>query len=213
MRLKRIKRKKKILEITWIRLFSHFLSIVSTFSSCLLPYSSEPKTPDRTEKKGLPPVFAPLLQGATSSCVHCFSCCGAFLLCVFNLTIHYSRLSSVSKRGLWIVKDPRRLPATQRACFFLSIGPWATSSVPFCSAGCIGPRCEMWSFSSIRAWTGCRLRARSLARSVWWPRASTLWTRPCCLAVVGSHSCLRQLLARALVVNWTHLTSLGLCNG
>lgn len=47
--------------------FSHFLSIVSTFSSCLLPYSSELKTPDRTEKKGLSPVFPPLMQGAMSS--------------------------------------------------------------------------------------------------------------------------------------------------
>lgn len=152
--------------------------------------------------------------------MHCFCCYGAFfffLVCVFNLTIHDSRLSSVSKRGLWIVKDPRRLPATQRAWFFFvvffpsGLGPPALSRSALLAASAPAVKCDH------SAPLGPGLGA------VWEPNpwraafdgggASTLWTRPCCLAVVGSHSCLRQLLARALAVNWTHLTSGGLCNG
>lgn len=82
--------------------------------------------------------------------MHCFCCYGAFFFwCVFfNLTIHDSRLSSVSKRGLWIVKDPRRLPATQRAWFFFvflfpsGLGPPALSRSALLAASAPAVKCD-----------------------------------------------------------------------
>ena len=96
-------------------------------------------------------------------------------------------------------------------------GPRATSSALFCSAGCVWPRCEIWSVSSIRAWNRaawtewpnpCSCATQELTSGDWSERGERLidslyacWER--------GHAALFTsfLLKLTLIVHWTDLMS------
>lgn len=80
-------------------------------------------------------------------------------------------------------------------------GPWAIGSALVCSAGYIDPvvKFQMWSVSSIRAWTGCRWRpngpipgctTQKMMSRDWSEHGVLLGAQPQCLVVVVSQSCL-----------------------
>lgn len=124
-----------------------------------------------------------------------------------------------------------RLPTTQRALVFI-VGLWALGHqlCPVLLCWLHWPCCEMWSVSSIRAWTGCRWRAKRPnpwlhhpgvhlqglvgARSVrclvvWW-----LGMRPRCLVVVVSQLCLLSPCSslHCMLNKFDMLDTGGLCN-
>lgn len=124
-----------------------------------------------------------------------------------------------------------RLPATQRALVFI-VGLWALGHqlCPVLLCWLHRPCCEMWSVSSIRAWTGCRWRANGpvpgcshpgvdlqglvRARSVWCLVVWLLGMRPRCLVFVASQSCLpgSRSSLHCTLSKFDMLDSSGLCN-
>lgn len=123
-----------------------------------------------------------------------------------------------------------RLPTTQHALVFM-VGLWALGHqlCPVLLCWLHWPCCEMWSLSSIRAWTGCcwrakkqpnpwlyhpgvdlkgLVRARSVVRclAVWLPGM-----RPRCL-VVSQLCLLGSCSSLHCTINKFDIDSSGLCN-